>query len=118
MFYKAHALGSLAWVHLRDGEQGLAQKCAQEAINLNLPNPLAFMYRGPAFAIEVQNKNWEQAVSQAKTFLQPMQQKMPDDIESMIEQAIVCWEAGDITSVEENLRQSVTLMREKKLGYV
>jgi hypothetical protein len=118
MFYKAHALGSLAWVHLRDEEPELAQKYAQEAIDLNLLNPLVFMYRGPALAVEVQNKNWEQAVSHAKTFLQPMQQKMPDDVEAMLEQAVNCWEAGDVNATSEKLTSAIELMKQKQMGYV
>jgi len=120
MFYKVHALGSLAWVHLRIGEHELAQTYLQEGLAIipKFPNPLGFMIWGPALAIEVGNKNWELAVNHAKSLLQPSQQKLPDDIQATLEQVIACWEAGNVKSTGVNLIAAIELMNQKQMGYV
>jgi hypothetical protein len=69
-------------------------------------------------AIEAHNQNWELAVNHAKALLHPSQQKMPDDVQSMLEQSVHCWEAGDVNSTSERLTSAIELMKQKQLGYI
>lgn len=118
--YKVHALGSLAWVDLYTGNEQQVQVYIQQALVLNerAPSPIQFMVLGPALAVEVKRKNWDAAVEYVEALLHPGQQKMPDDIQSMLEQAIVEWKEGDIEATETALFTEIEMMRQKKFGYV
>jgi hypothetical protein len=118
--YRAYALGSLAWVHLHAGNEQQARVYLREALVLieRWPAPFRFMVLGPALALEVQRKNWDAAVKYVEDLLHPSQQKLPDDIQSMLEQAIVEWKVGDIQATETALVTGMEMMNQKKLGYV
>ena len=76
------------------------------------------MVLGPALAVEVQRKNWNAAVQYVEAILHPSQQKLPEEIQSVLEQAIVAWKAGDIEAIETALVTGIEMMRQKKLGFV
>jgi tetratricopeptide (TPR) repeat protein len=118
--YTIHALGSLAWVQLHIGDEKQAQVYLQEALTLSTTtvNPFESMALGPALAIEVRNQNWELAFQYVKALLQPNQQKMPDEVQSMLEQAVACWEAGDLESASALLIEGLELTKQKQMGYV
>jgi tetratricopeptide (TPR) repeat protein len=120
MFYRDYALGSLAWVHFHTGNEEQAQAYLQKVLHLNetVTSPLRFMALGPALAMEVRRENWEPAIEHVKALLHPSQQKMPDEIQSVLEQAVACWEAGDAESAKERLVTGIELMKQKQLGYV
>jgi tetratricopeptide (TPR) repeat protein len=120
LFYQAAALGSLGWVEFHAGNEPQAHDHLKEALALQekIPTPLRFMVSGPALALEVRNKNWETAITHVKALLHPSQQKMPDELQSMLEEAVAKWEAGDASATEALLEQSLAFMREKKMGYV
>jgi tetratricopeptide (TPR) repeat protein len=119
-FYKVHALGSLAWVHFHEGNEEQAQAYLQEALRLNetVVSPIEFMALGPALAMEVRDKNWEPAMRHVKMLLHASQQRMPEEVQSTLEQAVSCWEAGDAESTETSLVSALEMMRQKELGYV
>jgi len=119
-FYQAAALGSLGWVEFHAGNEPKAEEYLEQALALQekIPTPLRFMVSGPALAMHVKNKNFETALIHVKSLLHPSQQKMPDELQSMLEEAIAKWEAGDADATEKLLEQSLAFMREKKMGYV
>lgn len=119
-FYRGASLGSLAWAELQAGndEQAHAYLVDGLASNEKVPSPLRFLVLGPALAIEADNKNWGVAIGYVKKLLHPSQQKMPDELQSMLEDAVANWEAGDASATESLLEQSLAFMREEKMGYV
>lgn len=119
-FYKAFAWGSLAWAELRDGNHELTQAHITAALELleKVPSPIRFMALGPALAMDVKNKNWDSAINHVKSLLHPSQQKIPDELQSMLEEAVAKSEAGDAEATEKLLEQGLVSMREKKMGYV
>jgi tetratricopeptide (TPR) repeat protein len=118
--YKAYALGSLAWVHLHTGNEQQAQVYLREALVLieSVPAPFRFMVLGPALALEVQRKNWEAAIKYVEALLHPSQQKLPDNIQSMLEQAVAEWKVENIEATVTALVTGIEMMRQRKLGYV
>lgn len=120
-FYKIPALGSIAWSHTRMGNDQQAQVCLQEAFALSSEtavSPLQFMTLGPALSIDVRNKNWDAAIQNTKVLLHPSQQRMPVEVQDTMEQAVECWEAGDVESTRTLLLKGLDLMKKNKLGYV
>ncbi len=119
-FYKASAWGSLAWAELRDGNHELTQAHITAALELlkKVPSPIQFMALGPALAVEVKQENWETAIEHVKMLLHPSQQKMPDELQSLLQEAVAIWDTGDTHAAGELLVQSVALMEERKMGYV
>lgn len=120
VFYKIYAMGSLGWVHLHAGDEERARAYLEEALDLPQPyvGPLEFFVRGPALALEVKNKNWELAVNHIKVLLQPNQQRLPDEVQSTLEQSVSCWEAGDAVATEAMLMKGIELMKQMRMGYV
>jgi hypothetical protein len=119
-FYRITAIGSLAWAAIHAGEEERARALLKEVLGLEekVPSPIRFMALGPAIGMEVKHKDWEAAIKHAKLILHPSQQKMPDELQSMLEDAVAKWEAGDASATEALLEQSLAFMREKKMGYV
>jgi tetratricopeptide (TPR) repeat protein len=120
VFYQLQSLGSIAWVDIHANDETSARKHLQEALNLmdKVSMPTRFMVLGPALVLEVRQKNWEQAVGHVKGMLHPSQQKMPDEIQVALEQAVACWETGNLEATETLLVRSFELMRQNQLGYV
>jgi class 3 adenylate cyclase/tetratricopeptide (TPR) repeat protein len=121
LYYQGTALGSLAWVEFhKDNDEG-ARTYSQEALTIQKKAPSSlpwFMVLGPALALEIEAKNWSDAIQHVKMLLQPSQQKMPDELQSTLEQAIAYWEAGDQESTEAMFGKSIEMMKKKQLGYV
>jgi class 3 adenylate cyclase/tetratricopeptide (TPR) repeat protein len=120
LFYQAASLGSLGWVEFHAGNEPKAEEYLKQALALQekIPTPLRFMASGPMLALQVQNKNWETAVTHVKALLHPSQQKMPDELQSMLEEMVAKWDIGDVESSGSLLVQSVALMQQMELGYV
>jgi tetratricopeptide (TPR) repeat protein len=119
-FYQVTSLGSLAWADMHANDEASARQHLQDAFVLleKVPMPVWFMVLGPALALEVRQKNWGTAVEYVTRMLHPSQQKMPDEIQSMLEQAVAGWEAGDAEATEAALVTGIELMKQKQLGYV
>lgn len=119
-FYQVTALGSLGWVESRQDNEHQARVYLQEALVMQekIPSPVKFMVFGPALVLEARNKNWVIAVNHVKGLLHPSQQKMPDELHSILEEAVSKWEAGDAEATESLLGKSLDFMRETQMGYV
>lgn len=120
LFYQSSALGSLAWAEFHSGNDEQAREYLTEGLALDekIPSPLRFLVLGPALAMEVQDGNWSVAIEYVKAILHPSQQKMPDEIYTLLEEAVKQWEAGQSDAAGELIVRCVELMKEKKLGYV
>ncbi len=120
LFYQAAALGSLGWVEFHTGNEPKAEEYLQQALALQekIPTPLRFVVSGPAMAMELKRENFASAVIHVNSLLHPSQQKMPDELQSMLEEAVIKWEAGDAKAAESLLEKSLRFMRETQMGYV
>lgn len=119
-FYQCTGLGSLAWADCRAGDESQARVHLQEALALctRVPMPIRFMVLGPALLLAAVDQNWRLATEYAKSLLHPSQQKMPDEIESTLREAIQAWEAAKSEAAGKMLLQAIDMMKQASLGYV
>ncbi len=118
-FYQASSLGSLGWVAWREGDETRARSLLEESVQLAGDfTPLKCMAVGPLLALAAKHRAWSAAVEHAQTLLHPSQQKLPDEVHSMLEQAIKVWNEGATERAGALLVDGVELMRQKSLGYV
>jgi class 3 adenylate cyclase/tetratricopeptide (TPR) repeat protein len=118
--YEASSLASLGWVAWREGDETRAQTYLTEAMLLGgkAPSPLKFMAVGPLLAIAAKHRAWSAAIEHAQTLLHPSHQKMPDDVQATLEQAVKAWESGAIEEAGSLLVHGVEMLRQKSIGYV
>jgi len=76
------------------------------------------MLAGPAMEMEAAAGRLAAAIAFARSLLEPGQQKMPDDIQAALEQAIKSWHAGQTQSAQSMLAQAMEMMKDQALGYV
>jgi class 3 adenylate cyclase/tetratricopeptide (TPR) repeat protein len=119
-FYRVSALGSLAWVEYRSNNDSQASVYLQEALALqkNIPSAIRFMANAPALAVEVRNNNWNLAVELARDILDPSQPDMPEEVRSILEQAVEHWGDGNLELAGSLLKDSIELMKQKNMGFV
>jgi hypothetical protein len=118
--YEASSLASLGWVAWREGDETRAQTYLTEAMLLGgkAPSPLKFMAVGPLLAIAAKHRAWSSAIEHAQTLLHPSHQKMPDDVQATLEQAVKAWDSGAIEEAGSLLVHGVEMLRQKSIGYV
>lgn len=118
----ASALGSRGWVAWREGDEDAALRhlrAAREAAARYLgPFPLRFLFIGPELAIAVRREEWPAALEYAASLLEPIQQRMPEDVETALVEAKADWEGGRTEQSVARLAEGVRLMREHATGYV
>jgi class 3 adenylate cyclase/tetratricopeptide (TPR) repeat protein len=119
-FYQITSLGSLGWVEIRAGDSDQARKYLHRAFELQgqVASPIKFMAVGPALSIETSTGKWQDAIDHARILIHPSQQKMPDETEAALVEAVRCWDGGNQEEAAKWLTQSVALMSQQKLGYV
>ncbi len=119
-FYQASSLGSMGWVAWREGDERCAQAHLQEsmAIAAKIPTPIQFMAVGPLLALATKHRDWSAAVGYAQALLHPTQQKLPDDIQDVLDQAVSAWNESAAERAGALLVDAVRMMREQAIGYV
>ncbi len=118
VFYKGVAKANLAWISYRQGRFGdaLAQGEAAMALWHDLPYPLYWLALWPLLATAVTHNDWENAVAHAQAMLHPVQQKLPDALTAVLQQAIAVGEANQPQSAQTHLQKPIQLAQE--LGYL
>jgi tetratricopeptide (TPR) repeat protein len=90
---------NLAWVAWQRGDLVEAEQLAQAALDAcrvhSLPYPLYWQAWLPLLSIALQRNSLDQAIELARQLLDPHQQKLPDPIESLLQQAIDASQADD-----------------------
>lgn len=118
VFYKGVAEANLAWISYREGCFGDALVRGEAAMALwrDLPFPLYWLALWPLLATAVTCNDWENAFSHAQAILHPLQQKLPDALTAVLQQAIAADEANQPASAQNYLQKSIQLAQE--MGYL
>jgi class 3 adenylate cyclase/tetratricopeptide (TPR) repeat protein len=119
-FYEMNAHGSLAWVQYHLGSMREARRHLQKAMayrNLST-SPTRFFILGPALAMAADEGDLEHAVEYIEMLLEPHQQKMPDEVQAVLEQVMERWQADCAAEAGVLLAKGVALMDQLQLGYV
>lgn len=121
-FYIGASFGILGWAFWKLGNREKADQLLSSAIETykQFPgsNPIEFLYKGPLMGIAVEEGNWEKAVEYCKSFLDPIQQRMPDGAYELIENGIKSWEEKDLNATKEAFNDLLFLLRKEQTGYV
>jgi tetratricopeptide (TPR) repeat protein len=114
LFYKGVAQANLAWIAYRNGRytEAAALGDAVMARWQGVPYPLYWVALWPVLGTAVTQDNLEKAVNQAEAMLHPIQQKLPERITAVLQQAITAWETNQPQSAQTHLRQAIQLAQE------
>ncbi|MGD8751225.1 MAG: AAA family ATPase [Anaerolineales bacterium] len=116
--YIAHSLANSAWLAYHSGEMDLAlekaEKASQDFVDTKVP--FAWLTCIIMLAIYTEAMNYDQAIKAAETMLDPMQQRLPDNLTAALEGAVRSWIDLDIEKCGEFLEEAIQLARER--GYL
>jgi tetratricopeptide (TPR) repeat protein len=116
--FVAHSLANSAWLAYCRGETTLAfenaKKASQEFIDTKVP--FAWLALIVLMAIFTDARDYDRAKDAAAAMLDPMQQRLPDDLTAALEGAVESWEQKDIEKTSEFLKQAVELAQ--RSGYL
>lgn len=116
--FVAHSLANSAWLAYHKGEIDSALENAKKAAKNFIDTKVPFVW--PALvillAIYTDSGDVDQAVAAAKIMLDPMQQRLPDDLTTALGGAVESWEKGDVEKTRDFLKQAVGLAQE--MGYL
>ena len=116
--FVAHSLANSAWLAYHRGEIELAlEKARMAAREFNDTKvPLAWLALFVLLAIYTDAGDIDRAKEAAAAMLDPMQQRLPDDLTALLEGAVKSWEQQDIKKTCEFLNQTIELA--KGSGYL
>lgn len=118
VFYKGVAEANLAWISYREGrfDEAFARGESAMARWHGLPYPLRWLALWPLLATAVHRHNIENALTYAQAMLHPVQQKLPEGVTAVLQQAITAGEANQLDSAQIYLQKSIHLAQEA--GYL
>ena len=101
---------------LREGNLCETQENAQAALEMWQKAPLVYPFQWtalwPLIAVALNKEEISSAVDCARSLLQPSQQRLPDSINSILEEAIKGWEEEETVEVRINLNRAAELAQE------
>lgn len=114
--YISTAKANLAWVSLREGNLCKAQENGQAALEMWRKAPLVYPFQWtalwPLIGVALNKEEISAAVDYACALLQPSQQRLPDSINTILEEAIKGWGEYETAKVRINLNRAVELAQE------
>jgi DNA-binding SARP family transcriptional activator len=117
--YIAMAKANQAWLALCDDNQALSQELGHAAVQLwdQLPGghasaPFQWLALFPLIAVALKEQKVLLAVNSARKLLDPVQQRLPDILITILEQAIQAWDRNDAGSAHALLHQSIALAQQ------
>ncbi len=121
-YYIGVSNGNLGWAYWKSGERQNAYsylKSAEEAFG-KFPgsNPVEFLYKGPLMGMAIEEEDWGKAVEYSRSFLNPIQQRMPEIAYELIEKGIQVWQENNLEETQNAFLQLVLVLREEETGYV
>jgi predicted ATPase len=121
-YYIGASYSNLGWASWKLGNREKADQFLRSAIEAykQFPgsNPIEFLYKGPLMGIAVEVENWEKAVEYCKSFLDPIQQRMPDGAYELIENGMQSWKKKDLPATKDAFIELLFLLRKEQTGYV
>lgn len=114
--YISTAKANLAWAKWYEGNLPEAQENGRIALDMWQQAPLVYPFKWTALwplisVAHVQDKVSE-AVEYARTLLEPTQQRLPDALTALLEEAIKSWEGGESETAHTYLNQAIELAQE------
>jgi hypothetical protein len=116
--YTGMARAQYAWLAWRTGDLVETKRQAGAAIEdwgglgqAQSVVPFRWFALFPLMGVALQEENVEDAVQWAQHLITPPQQRLPDDLTSLLEQAVAAGENGPVDAVGDLLRQAIQLAR-------
>jgi len=101
-----------AWLAWQDGAVSdvvaLSEEIAEHAATFST----GWVYLWPLIAVRLDGGDLAAAVACARQLLDPAQQRLPDDLESVVEAACLAWDDGEPQACGHKLAAAVALARE------
>jgi predicted ATPase len=108
--YQAIAQANLAWVAWRATDWEQAQQHAERALQIwqdlkqhAYVSPLLWLALWPLLGLALKQDRIDAAIQSAETMLDASQQRLPDDLTSLLSQAVAGWAAGDLPLTRQYL---------------
>ena len=119
--YIAMAKANQAWLAWCGDNQTLSQELGHAALQLwdQLPGghastPFQWLARFPLIAVALQEEKVLWAVNGARKLLDPIQQRLPDALITILEQAIQAWDENEPKLARVLFHQSIALAQQKR----
>jgi len=114
--YISAAKANLAWVKWYVGNLSEAQENGQIALEMWQQAPLVYPFKWtalwPLISVAYVQYQVSEAVDYARTLLEPTQQRLPDALTALLEEAIKSWEGGETETAHTYLNQTIELAQE------
>jgi class 3 adenylate cyclase/tetratricopeptide (TPR) repeat protein len=111
--YVAMAAASLGWLAWREGRAADVEARAEEALalwaNTKGWQPVHWICLWPLIAVRLGAGNVSEAVAASRQLLEPSQQRLPDELEPVVEAAVAAWDGDDRELAWAKLAQAVEL---------
>ena len=118
--YASVAKATLAWIALREGNLVEARELGRTSLELMHGKgghySLEWLTLCPLVAVEVAERNIEQAIEYARSLLDPKQMRLPDDLTLALDAAIAAGEQSDFDTAGAELERAVILA--ERLGFL
>ncbi len=113
--YIGSSLANRAWLNYRQSQWEAATADARAALECwgNSPYPFKWLAYWVVLAIALRQDRFGDAVEAARAMLGPPQQRQPDDLSAVLEEALRSWEKQDIERAQGFLEQAVRLAQER-----
>jgi hypothetical protein len=112
--------GHLSWVAWREGKQAEAEELGQAALRAWQRTQWVYAFywtaRFPLLAMALEGDRIPEALDHARAMLDPMQQRLPADLEAALEKACQMGDGGQPEAIRTQLRRTVELAQ--VLGYL
>jgi DNA-binding SARP family transcriptional activator len=117
--YVAAAKANLAWVAWR--EEDLSEAAANGEAALDLwqqmqPNPFWWLALWPLIGVALAREEVAAAMTYARTLLDPLQQRLPAEMEAALESGVDAWKHDRIDAAKRHLQQAANIAA--SLGYL
>jgi hypothetical protein len=118
--YEAMAMANRAWVGWRCGDEEAATADARAALSMWEGLPVRYFFDWmalwPLLAMALAAGRIEEAAQCARGMLPPPQQRLQEPLQSLVEEAVHAWDAGQPDETEDLLRRG--LRAGSDLGYL
>jgi tetratricopeptide (TPR) repeat protein len=114
--YIAVSQAMAAWLHYRAGKWPRAQAQAQRAIATWRGYPFQWLAHWILLDLALKQARVQDALSSARAMLDAGQQRLPDDVQALLDTAVSAWDAGDKIAAGEILERAS--QKAQQLGYL
>lgn len=100
-----------AWLHYRDGNWESAEASAQKALRQmeGANYPFHWLALWPSLAISVSRNDLASAIESAASMLDPIQQRLPNNLTALLKSAIDHWQDNDHDATRKTLFEAVKI---------